>query len=261
MVFILTGEVGSGKTSFLRGLVNELRKAGVPFDGFLSLRVITSGETEGYDLLDIRDGRSLPLLRRTSSGEGQKVGPYVMNQKGLALGNDIIRRSRVGDLLIVDEIGHLELEGRGFWPALKDVIFDGRRRSLAVIRESLVPEFRAVFAGVQIRIFGKALWPELLGALRQPDVFSVKVKFFAYFREVFAARDKDMNLPSGSTLRSLLETLADTPARRAEIFAGSELKPHIVIMINGAAYPSSTGLDTPLASGDVVAVFPLMGGG
>jgi len=261
MIFILTGEVGSGKTSFLRGLVDGLRASGISLDGFLCPRVMTGGETEGYDLLEIREEGCRPFLRRTGPKDAQKIGPYFMLPDGLARANEIIRRSRAGELLIVDEIGPLEVDGGGLWPAAAEVLLDDRRRSLVVIRESLLPEFRAVFAGVQICIFGKALWPELLGALRQPGFFSVKVKFFAYFRELFAARDKDMNLPSGSTLRALLEMLADTPARRAEIFAGSELKHHIVIMINGAAYPSSTGLDTLLAGGDVVAVFPMMGGG
>ena len=261
MIFILTGEVGSGKTTFLRGLVDELRAAGVPFDGFLSLRVMTSGVTEGSDLFDLREGRSWPLLRRTDSDKGQRVGPYVMLSDGLDRAAAILRRSRAADLLVVDELGPLELAGGGLWPAAKEVLFDDRRRSLVVIRESLVPEFRAVFGRERIKIFGKENWPELSDILRQPDTFPVKVKFFAYFRELFAAKERELNLPAGSTIRALLETQADTPARRAEIFAGDALKPHIVVMINGAAFPPSTGLETPLASGDVVAVFPLMGGG
>jgi len=261
MIFILTGAVGSGKTTFLRGLVDELRAAGMTLDGFLSLRVMTGGETEGYDLLDIREGRSRPLLRRTDSGNGQRVGPYVMLPEGLAQANEIIGRSRSGDLLIVDEIGPLELGGRGFWPALKDQLFDDRRRSLVVVRESLSGQFRILFPRVQVRVIEKKDWPELSNLLRGAGGFSVKIKFFAYFREMFGTKEKDLNAPSGSALRSVLELLADTPARRAGIFAGDELQPHLVVMINGAALPASTGLETALKGGDVVAIFPLMGGG
>ena len=261
MIFILTGAVGSGKTTFLRGLVDELRAAGVPFESFLSLRVMTGGETIGYDLLDIREGRSRPLLRRTDSGKGQRVGPFVMLPEGLAQANEIIRRSGVADLFIADEIGPLELGGRGFWPALKDQLFDDRRRSLVVVRESLLEQFRILFARVQVSVFEKKDWPELSSLLRSAGGFSVKIKFFAYFREMFGTKEQDLNAPSGSPLRSVLELLADTPARRAELFAGDELKHHIVVMINGAALPASTGLETALSSGDVIAIFPLMGGG
>ncbi len=261
MIFILTGGVGSGKTSFLRGLVENLRKAGIYFNGFLSLRVMTRGETEGYDLLVIREGRSQPFLRRTNSGEGQRVGPYLMLPDGLAQANEIIRRSRAGDLLIVDEIGPLELEGRGLWPALKDALFDEQRRSLVVIRENLLQEFRDVFARAQVRVFEPENWPEIPKVLMKQDEIAVKIKFFAYFRELFGTKEKELKMPAGAAVRRVLEILADTPARRAEIFAGAELKHHIVVMINGAALPAATGLETPLNGGDVVAIFPLMGGG
>ncbi|MCX6564726.1 MAG: MoaD family protein [Candidatus Aminicenantes bacterium] len=261
MIFILTGAVGSGKTTFLRGLVDELRASGMPLDGFLSLRVMMGGEIGGYDLFGIRDGQSQPFLRRTGPGEAQRVGPYVMLPAGLAKANEIIRRSRAGELLIVDEIGLLELEGRGFWHALKDVLFDEQRRSLVVVRESLLEQFRILFARVQVSVFEKKDWPELSNLLRGAGGFSVKIKFFAYFREMFGTKEKDLNAPPGSSLRSVLEILADTPARRAGIFAGDELQPHLVVMINGAALQASTGLETALKGGDVVAIFPLMGGG
>jgi len=261
MIFILTGAVGSGKTTFLRGLVDELRAAGVPFDGFLSLRVMTDGETEGYDLLDIREGRSRPLLRRTDSGNGQRVGPYFLLPEGLAKANEIIHRSGDDDLLVADEIGPLELEGRGLWPTLKDVLLDVRRRSLVVLRAGLLGEFRTVFARTQVRIVEDKDRPELPKLLRDVGGFPVKIKFFAYFREMFGTKEKDLSVSRGSSLRRVLETLADTPTRRTGIFAGDELQPHLVVMINGATLPVSTGLETALKGGDVVAIFPLMGGG
>jgi molybdopterin synthase sulfur carrier subunit len=184
-----------------------------------------------------------------------------MLPEGLAQANGIIRRSRAGDLLIVDEIGPLELEGRGLWPALKDHLFDDRRRSLVVVRDSLLEQFRILFARVQVSVFEKKDRPELSNLLRDSGGFSVKIKFFAYFREMFGTKEKDLNVSRGFSLRRILEILADTPARRAELFAGDELKPHIVVMINGAALPASTGLETALKDGDVVAIFPLMGGG
>jgi molybdopterin synthase sulfur carrier subunit len=90
---------------------------------------------------------------------------------------------------------------------------------------------------------------------------TVKVKFFAYFREAFGARDLALPLPSGANVGAALDRLCDTPARRSEIFEGPALKPHIVIMINGAGLPPASGLATALADGDVLAIFPMMGGG
>jgi molybdopterin synthase sulfur carrier subunit len=90
---------------------------------------------------------------------------------------------------------------------------------------------------------------------------SVKVKFFAYFRELFAAKEKEMALEAGTTVRDVLAVLCDSAERRTEIFDGDRLKPHIVVMKNGAGIRSFQGLETPLKDGDVLFVFPLMGGG
>ena len=90
---------------------------------------------------------------------------------------------------------------------------------------------------------------------------SVKVKFFAYFRDLFAAKEKEMALEAGATVRDVLAVLCDSAERRSEIFDGEKLKSHIVVMKNGAGIQSFQGLETPLNGGDVLSVFPLMGGG
>lgn len=90
---------------------------------------------------------------------------------------------------------------------------------------------------------------------------TIKVKFFAYFREVFGGRDRDLDLPAGSAVGDALAALGDTAARRDEIYAGAELKPHLVVMLNGTPISSLKGTATPLAAGDTLAVFPMMGGG
>jgi sulfur-carrier protein len=90
---------------------------------------------------------------------------------------------------------------------------------------------------------------------------TVKVKFFASFRETFGARELDLALAPGATVGAVLDRLADTPSRRTEIFDGPALRPHIVLMINGDGLRPGSGLATALADGDILAVFPMMGGG
>lgn len=89
----------------------------------------------------------------------------------------------------------------------------------------------------------------------------VQAKFFASFRDLFEGRTRDVEVPGGRTVRDVLDLLCDTPARRAEIFDGDGLKPHLIVMINGIPINSLAGLDSPLADGDTIAVFPMLGGG
>jgi len=90
---------------------------------------------------------------------------------------------------------------------------------------------------------------------------TVKAKFFASFRDLFGGRERDVELSAEGTVGEALSVLCDTPERLAEIFVGGELKPHLVVMVNGVPIQSLKGLATPLATGDVLAVFPMMGGG
>jgi molybdopterin converting factor small subunit len=90
----------------------------------------------------------------------------------------------------------------------------------------------------------------------------VRVRFFAYFRDLFGDKEKILDLDAGD----LLDLLGDTPERRAELFEpgpGSPpvLKTKLLIMINGIDLASRGGPSAELREGDVLAVFPLMGGG
>jgi MoaD family protein len=90
---------------------------------------------------------------------------------------------------------------------------------------------------------------------------TIKAKFFAFFRDLFGGRERDLAVAAGATVSDALGLLCDTPERRREVFAGDDLKPHIVVMVNGTPIGSLQGLATPLAPGDTLAVFPLVGGG
>jgi len=96
---------------------------------------------------------------------------------------------------------------------------------------------------------------------------TVRVRFFAYFRELFGGKERIFDLDTGTTIGRFLELLGDTPGRRAGLFvAGAAgrtpaLKTHVVVMINGENFSSRGGLAAGLRDGDTVAVFPLMGGG
>lgn len=89
----------------------------------------------------------------------------------------------------------------------------------------------------------------------------VKAKFFAYFRDLFEGRERDVAVGEGATVRDALSLLCDTSERRREVFEGGSLKPHLVVMVNGVHVESLRGLETPLAPGDTLAVFPILGGG
>ena len=90
---------------------------------------------------------------------------------------------------------------------------------------------------------------------------TVRVRFFAHFREAFDGRERSLALAEGADVRALLEAIGDTPRRRGELFEGNALKPLVIVLRNGTSIQTLEGLDTPLSEGDTVAVFPFVAGG
>jgi nucleoside-triphosphatase len=141
MKVILTGSVHSGKTSLLKKIVHELEASGKNIDGFLSIAVRQNGEFKGYDLYSIREKMTLPFLRKTGQKEWMRIGPYFFLPDGLREANRIILNPGPKDVLIVDEIGPLELTGQGLWPAFSQAIRDSRLSILCVVRKTILSDF------------------------------------------------------------------------------------------------------------------------
>ena len=143
MIFILSGPVHGGKTTLLEKSLPGWASRGLAFGGFLSVAVLDGRGQAEYDLLDLQEGRRLPFLRRTGEPDAERTGPFFFVGRTLDLARAIIRKAAPGELLVVDEVGPLELEGRGLWPALREVIFRPEQRSILVVREEILERFVA----------------------------------------------------------------------------------------------------------------------
>ena len=88
------------------------------------------------------------------------------------------------------------------------------------------------------------------------------IRYFADIREL-TGRKEETWTKSEPDLRSLLQGIA---AQHGSAFAnrvldGDQLNSTIILFINGRDIVHLKGLDTPLKSDDVVAIFPMVAGG
>ncbi len=137
-VFIVTGTIGEGKTAWLAKLSGLLREKGVRVGGILALRIIEDGVTTGYDISDISTGDRTPFLRHTGS-ETMGVERFTMTDAGFIAGRNTLDPSnnRGNDVVIVDEVGPLELSGRGWSEVVVGLLHDTRAIMIIAVRKTL----------------------------------------------------------------------------------------------------------------------------
>lgn len=144
-LYALTGPRGAGKTTFCRHLIARARQAGWDVAGVTSPAVIEDGERVGFDAEDIRSGERHGLGRaQPQPGFSIRLGRWFISPAALAWANQIFARCCPCDLLIVDEIGPLELvRGEGWTSALSALRAGVYRAAVVVVRPELLEEAHA----------------------------------------------------------------------------------------------------------------------
>ncbi len=137
-LFILTGEVNEGKTTVLKSLIKELKQEEISAGGILSLKHYDDERFDGYDLLDIANDNEYPLCRINAKQGSIKQGRYYFDKEITDLGNKIILDAfKKSDVIFIDEVGPLELSGKGWAPAL-DVLTGTKATMVWVVRKGIV---------------------------------------------------------------------------------------------------------------------------
>jgi nucleoside-triphosphatase len=118
---LLEGRPGIGKTTVTRRLLKLLREAGVPVAGFTTGELRTGGHRKGFVVETVSGGRE--VLAHVDLPGPPRVGRY---------GVDLAAFERValpalgdpgpGGVVVVDELGKMELASAGFRAAVVDVL-------------------------------------------------------------------------------------------------------------------------------------------
>jgi len=153
VILILTGPVQSGKTRFLGGIIAGLDRTKTGVSGFLSPAVYEGDRLIGYDLAVLGRDKPVPYLRKRGEPGWERIGPYFLIPEGLRDARQTILESRACDLLVVDEVGPLEIGGGGVWSPLATVLANPGRRGLLVVRAACLEALPARLGGRPYKVF------------------------------------------------------------------------------------------------------------
>jgi len=138
-IFIITGEIGEGKTTFAQQVVHDLRKKGLAIAGFLAPGIDDNGKRNGFRLSDLSTGVEVELCTRIQHESWIQTGPFYFNPEGLKRGHELLQAEQAKEkqLIVIDEIGPLELNDRGWADSIE-----------TLCRESIVPQMWIVRKGL-----------------------------------------------------------------------------------------------------------------
>lgn len=139
-IFIVTGAVGDGKTTFIRNLTGVFRGNGIKSGGVLSERVMNGGHVTGYDLVNIKTGQREVLLRENGECGTASIGRYSICMAAVERGNNILM-SLVHErdtIVVVDEVGLLELRDEGWAGSLEKLVKTSRNHLILAVRNTFL---------------------------------------------------------------------------------------------------------------------------
>lgn len=112
----IIGERGCGKTSLILNLVEAFQKRGLAVAGIVSIGIFEQGEKVAIEVVDLMNGTSRLLARlRKEVVTDLQFGDWSFYPETFDWANQKLASIKHMELLIVDEIGPLELEqGGGF---------------------------------------------------------------------------------------------------------------------------------------------------
>jgi nucleoside-triphosphatase len=114
-LIIVSGSAHCGKTSLVAALLPRLVQQGWRVAGMLAEGHWRDDRRSGFTLIDLRNGQRTPLARLVVDA-GPQDFPYEFNPDGLIAGRRALSLENCfdADLVVVDEIGSLEVNGGGW---------------------------------------------------------------------------------------------------------------------------------------------------
>jgi nucleoside-triphosphatase THEP1 len=135
MIYIVSAGIDEGKTRKMEALYRQLKQG----DGWISRKILSGKEVAGYELERLSTAEKIPLTYKrpyvpASWQEVEEYGPFVFSTPAFVFADLVIDEliEKKIQPVFIDEIGPLELRGKGFYLHLQKVLKAGPDLYIAV---------------------------------------------------------------------------------------------------------------------------------
>jgi nucleoside-triphosphatase THEP1 len=138
-IFIVSGGIGQGKTTCIKNLLENFQKGNIPVSGIYSSRLMEKETTTGYDIVTISTNQAYKFLRNNGDSSQSKIGNFYIYEEGLMEGNRELQINN-SQIIIIDEVGKLELSEKGWFDAVKHLIENPKNHLILSVRDDFVTQ-------------------------------------------------------------------------------------------------------------------------
>jgi nucleoside-triphosphatase THEP1 len=152
---IITAGQGQGKTSLLKEVVSILKTTSIKLKGFYAEGYWENEKRLGFDLVDIATNEKVKLCSTKVMKDWKKIFHYYFNPEAIKIGNEIlnINSSSGTDILIIDEIGKIDLRGEIWHDAVTNIVKNSEVPILFVVRNTFLKEVIEYWNLRDVKIF------------------------------------------------------------------------------------------------------------
>lgn len=139
-ICILSGEENIGKSTLCKQIIEYGKSRNIAVSGIRSELEIVNNQKIAINSFNVKTDEMMNLAVYFPGWDKEKPErKWKFNREAINWGNDVLRRSVPTDLLIIDEIGYLELEKGEGWNECFNVLESNQYQlALVVIRPELL---------------------------------------------------------------------------------------------------------------------------
>jgi nucleoside-triphosphatase len=149
----LTGAPRVGKSTLVRKVADMIRQSGVKVGGMTSGDLRSGTDRVGFEVRNLGTGET-GLLAHVNQTTGPRIGRYRVSSEDLdRIGAEaILSAIKEATLIVVDEVGPMELTSRRFKEAVQAALESGKSLLGAVHRNAQDPLVRTIKSGRSIEV-------------------------------------------------------------------------------------------------------------
>ncbi|MBI9038518.1 MAG: hypothetical protein JEY97_10325 [Bacteroidales bacterium] len=139
---LITGGQGQGKTSLLKEVISVLKTNSFILKGFYAEAYWENNNRSGFELLDVNTNEKMKLCSKKPETAWNKMFHYYFNPEAIEIGNKILNINSLAeaDMVIIDEIGRIDLKGAVWHDALTKIVKHSNIPIILVVRNTFLTE-------------------------------------------------------------------------------------------------------------------------